>query len=290
MLNNLLIDEIVARALTEDIGTGDITTMSTIPYSRMIEGKLMAKEPGVICGLQVLERVFKTIDENTVVFPRVNDGDRVDTGDLIAEIRGKASSILTGERVALNFIQRMSAIATKTAYFVECLKNTTTNITDTRKTTPGLRILEKYAVKTGGGLNHRFNLSDGVLIKDNHIFASGGITNAVAAARRNAPHMLRIEVEVETLQQVDEALEAGAHVIMLDNMDMDIMKKAVEKINGKALVEASGNMGDKDLKTIAATGVDLISIGALTNSVRAMDISLRLTHFKEYAPGRMDAP
>lgn len=276
MLEKLLMDDIISRALTEDIGTGDITTMSTVPRNQIITGKFIAKEPGIICGIQILQRVFEMIDKNIHILLHVKDGERVDTGDLIAEITGNAASILTGERVALNFIQRLSGISSKTAQLVESLKDMKAKITDTRKTTPGLRILEKYAVKMGGGVNHRFNLSDGILIKDNHIAASGGIANAIAAARKNAPHMLKIEIEVENLEQVEEALEAGVDVIMLDNMDVQTMKAAVERINGKALIEASGNMGDKNLAVVAATGVDLISIGALTHTVRAMDISLKI--------------
>lgn len=275
MLNTILVDEIITRALKEDIGTGDITTISTVPDDKMIKGKLIAKESGVICGINILREVFLKVDNKLNILMHVNDGSNVKSGDLLAEISGSASSILTGERVALNLIQRLSGISTKTSQLVDILKDTKTNITDTRKTTPGLRVLEKYAVKVGGGVNHRYNLSDGVLIKDNHIAAAGGITNAVNAARKNAPHMLKIEVEVETLEQVDEALTAHADVIMLDNMSLETMKQAVDKINGKALVEASGNMGDKDLKAIAATGVDLISIGALTHTVKAMDISLK---------------
>lgn len=275
MLNSLLVEEIITRALAEDIGTGDITTISTVPDDKIIKGNLIAKEPGVICGINILRDVFYKVDSNLKILMHVNDGAHVNSGDLLAEISGLASSILTGERVALNFIQRLSGISTKTAQLVEVLKDTKTNIADTRKTTPGLRVFEKYAVKIGGGVNHRYNLSDGVLIKDNHIAAAGGISNAVNAARKNAPHMLKIEVEVETLKQVDEALNVGADVIMLDNMSLEVMKQAVDKINSKALVEASGNMGNKDLRSIAATGVDLISIGALTHTVRAMDISLK---------------
>jgi nicotinate-nucleotide pyrophosphorylase (carboxylating) len=275
MLNIDMIDEIISKALFEDIGTGDITTLSTIPAEQRIRGRFIAKEPGVICGLEVIKKVFEKMDKEIMLTFEVNDGSRVNAGDIIAKIEGPAVGILTGERVALNFLQRLSGIATKTAHTVEVVKDTKARITDTRKTTPGLRILEKYAVRTGGGANHRFNLSDGILIKDNHIKAAGSITNAVTAARSNAPHTLKIEVEVESMAQIDEALEAGADIIMLDNMDLDAMKAAVEKIAGHALVEASGNMGDKDLQAVAATGVDLISIGALTHTVKAMDISLR---------------
>ncbi|MBZ4645497.1 MAG: NadC [Clostridia bacterium] len=275
MLNIGMVDEIISKALSEDIGTGDITTASTIPKDQKISGKFIAKEAGVICGLEVVKKVFEKIDGEIIMIPHVTDGERVNKGDLIAEIKGPAVGVLTGERVALNFLQRLSGISTKTAQLLEEVKGTKAKITDTRKTTPGLRVLEKYAVRVGGGVNHRFNLSDGILIKDNHIKAAGSITNAIAAARKNAPHTLKIEVEVESMEQIEEALEAGADIIMLDNMGTEEMKKAVARINGRALVEASGNMGEKDLREVADTGVDLISVGALTHTVKAMDISLR---------------
>lgn len=275
MLNMLSIDKIILSALQEDIGTGDITTLSTVPKGQQISGKFFAKEAGVICGIEVAKRVFQIVDEEINFISNIKDGHAVNTGDIIAEIEGPAIGILTGERVALNFIQRLSGIATKTAKAVEMIKGTKTKIADTRKTTPGLRVLEKYAVKVGGGTNHRFNLSDGVLIKDNHIVAAGSITNAISAARKHIPHTLKIEVEVETFDQINEALEAGVDIIMLDNMDITKMKEAVEMINGRALVEASGNMGDKDLVAVAQTGIDIISIGALTHTIKAMDISLK---------------
>ncbi|MCG8499856.1 MAG: carboxylating nicotinate-nucleotide diphosphorylase [Firmicutes bacterium] len=275
MLDVHIMEEIVLRALAEDIGTGDVTTRSIIPETQQITGKVMAKESGVICGIPMMIKVFEKIDPNIKVKPHMSDGDKAEQGDVIAQIEGPAVGVLEGERVALNLIQRLSGIATKTARFVDAVKGTKARITDTRKTTPGLRVIEKYAVKAGGGANHRFNLSDGILIKDNHIKAAGSITNAVNAARKNAPHTLKIEVEVETMAQIDEALNAGADIIMLDNMDIEAMQRAVERIDGKALVEASGNMGDKNLPEVAQTGVDLISVGALTHTVKAMDISLR---------------
>ncbi len=275
MLDVHIMEEIVLRALAEDIGTGDVTTLSIIPETQQITGKVMAKESGVICGIPMMIKVFEKIDPNIKVKPHMSDGAKVERGDVIAQIEGPAVGVLEGERVALNLIQRLSGIATKTARFVDAVKGTKARITDTRKTTPGLRVIEKYAVKVGGGANHRFNLSDGILIKDNHIKAAGSITNAVNAARKNAPHTLKIEVEVETMAQIDEALNAGADIIMLDNMDVEAMQKAVERIDGQALVEASGNMGDKNLPEVAQTGVDLISVGALTHTVKAMDISLR---------------
>jgi nicotinate-nucleotide pyrophosphorylase (carboxylating) len=275
-LNPLLLDPVISLALREDIGTGDITTESTILPEIRISGRLIAKEGGRICGLPVFSRVFALLDPAVQVTWATAEGSDVQTGDLLARISGPARAILTGERVALNFLQRLSAIATKTAWAVRQVQGTRARITDTRKATPGLRILEKYAVRVGGGVNHRFNLSDGILIKDNHIQAAGGIRAAVQAARAHAPHTLKIEVEVENSTMVAEALASGADIIMLDNMDQAGIEAAVAQISGRALIEISGNMGDKDLKSLAATGIDLISIGALTHSVKAMDISLRL--------------
>lgn len=269
------LDEFIKRALDEDIGTGDITTISCIPEDAVSKGAFRAKEPGVISGMDILIRVFAVLDETVVVTPFVSDGALVEKGYTIAEIEGSSRSILSGERVALNLIQRLSGIATRTNAAVNQLSGTNASIVDTRKTTPGLRVLEKYAVKTGGGKNHRFNLADGVLIKDNHIKAAGGITEAVEAVRNTAPHTLKIEVETETVEQIDEALAAGADIIMLDNMTLDEMAAAVRRINGRALVEASGNMGERNLREVAETGVDIISIGALTHTVKALDISLK---------------
>lgn len=275
MLNDYSLDELVKRALTEDIGNGDITTLATVGEDKQIEGHFIAKEEGVICGVPVLKRVFELLDSSVKIECSANEGDLVKKGDIIAKISGPARSILTGERVALNFLQRLSGIATRTRLAVRQISGTRAVITDTRKTTPGLRSLEKYAVRTGGGSNHRFNLADGILIKDNHISAAGGIPDAIKKARKMATHMIKIEVEVESFAQIEEALQGGADIIMLDNMSIEDMARAVDIINGKALVEASGNMGDKDLRKVAETGVDLISIGALTHTVRAMDISLR---------------
>ncbi len=269
------IDELIRNALAEDIGTGDITTLSCIREDAFSKGCFRAKESGIICGMDILSRVFALVDASVAVNALKKDGDTVDKGEVIAEIFGPSRSILTGERVALNLIQRLSGIATRTHEAVCQVKGTKAVIADTRKTTPGLRILEKYAVKTGGGTNHRFNLSDGVLIKDNHIRAAGGIRNAVEAVRKNAPHTLKIEVETETLEEIREALEAKADIIMLDNMSLSQMAEAVEFIAGRALVEASGNMGERDLRKVAETGVDIISIGALTHTVKALDISLK---------------
>lgn len=275
MNHSLHTDEIIRLALAEDIGTGDVTTRSVIPEGKKIKGKFTAKEDGIVCGLEVAQRVFGFLDATICFTPAIRDGEKVAAGRLIAEIEGPAHGILSGERVALNFLQRLSGIATKAADYAAMVAGTNAIVVDTRKTTPGLRCLEKYAVKTGGAGNHRMNLSDGILIKDNHIKAAGGISAAVKAARENAPRMLKIEVEAETPEDVKEALEAGADIIMLDNMDVATMKKAVDMIDGKALVEASGNMDRKDIREVAATGVDMISIGALSHSSRALDISLK---------------
>ena len=272
-----MLDDIILNALREDVGTGDITTETTIPQGRMVHGLYRAKENGVLCGLGVTERVFQLINPEIEFRPLATDGANVKVGDIVAEVHGPAGDVLTGERTGLKLLPRMSGIATRTAEAVKQGEGTSAKICDTRKTTPGMRILEKYAVRVGGGTNHRFNLADGILIKDNHIVAAGSITNAVRSARANAPHTLKIEVEVETFEQLDEALAAGADIIMLDNMSTADMKKAVEIVAGRAVTEASGNMGDRNLTEVAACGVDLISIGALTHSVRALDISLKFT-------------
>ena len=269
------LDELLLAALREDVGTGDITTMSCIPAENRAEGHYLIKEDGVLCGLGVAERVFALIDPAITLTPKAQDGDHVKKGDVIATVSGPARGILTGERVGLNLMQRMSGVATMTAKAVSEVAGTKAAIVDTRKSTPGLRVLEKYAVRVGGGKNHRFNLADGVLIKDNHIAAAGGIRQALEAARRTAPHVMKLEVEVEDLAGVREALDAGADVIMLDNMSPAAMTEAVALIGGRALTEASGNMGDRDIKEVARCGVDLISIGALTHSVRSLDISLK---------------
>lgn len=275
-IDNRQIDKIVLAAFEEDIGTGDITTNTTIPEGRLASGKFIAKEAGVICGMDVAARAFFLADEKIRFEAFVKDGDRVEKGDVIGEINGPAAGILVGERTALNLLQRMSGIATRTAEAVEKIKGTKAKIADTRKTMPMLRVFDKFAVRVGGGSNHRFNLADGILIKDNHIAASGSITAAVTAAKQGAPHTLKVEVEVETFEQLNEALAAGADIIMLDNMTNEMMKKAVEITAGRAKLEASGNMGEKDLREVAETGVDIISIGALTHSVKALDISLKL--------------
>jgi len=271
------IDRIIDIALAEDIGYGDVTTEACVPKDALVSGYFLVKEQGVVCGLEIMERVFRRLDERIAVVMLAEDGQRMSAGTVAAEIQGPARSILTAERTALNLLQRLSGIATCTAQAVQAIEGTRARIIDTRKTTPGLRVLEKYAVRAGGGANHRLGLSDGVLIKDNHIVAAGGILPAVAAARRSIPHTLKIEVETADFDQIDEALRAGADIIMLDNMTVEQMAAAVRRIAGRALTEASGNMGDQDLKQVARTGVDFISIGALTHSVRALDISLKFS-------------
>jgi nicotinate-nucleotide pyrophosphorylase (carboxylating) len=264
----------IAQALAEDVGAGDITSLATVPEGVQGRAVFQAKDTGVLCGLPVLRRVYAQIDPRVELEVLVEEGSPVTPGTRVAIVRGPARSLLTGERVALNFLQHLSAIATRTAGFVKLLEGTSTRIIDTRKTVPGLRALAKYAVRVGGGHNHRFGLYDGVLIKDNHIQAAGGIRPAVARAREIAPHMLRVEVETENLEQVQEALDAGADVILLDNMDPETRRQAVTLCRGRALTEASGGINEQTIRAIAETGVDLISVGALTHSVTALDISL----------------
>lgn len=274
-MNYIGLDEMLMTALKEDVGTGDITTNCCVPEENVSYGEFIAKEDGVICGIDVASRVFSLVDASVSFKPLKKDGDAVKQGEVIAKIEGNSRSILTGERVALNFMQRLSGTATATAKAVNMVSGTGAKIVDTRKSTPMLRSLEKYAVRVGGGNNHRFNLADGVLIKDNHISAAGDIARAVGMARASVPHIMKIEVETETLEQVRQALDAGADIIMLDNMSDELMSQAVKLIDGRALTEASGNMGERDLSQVAKTGVDFISIGALTHSVKAMDISLK---------------
>lgn len=277
MQYNAIVDKLIALALEEDIGTGDITTLSTIPEKTAAHGRFLAKEDTVVCGMAVAEKVFCTVDPTVKFLSHASDGDHVRKGDVIAEVTGSARSLLVAERTALNFLQHLSGVATRTAECVEAVKGTGARIADTRKTTPGMRTLEKYAVRVGGGTNHRYNLADGVLIKDNHIAAAGGITEAVRSARRTIPHTLKIEVEVETVEQLNEALAAGAEIIMLDNMPNELMAECVKITSGRALLEASGNMDRRNLREVAQTGVDLISIGALTHTVKAADISLKFS-------------
>ncbi|HPR32372.1 MAG TPA: carboxylating nicotinate-nucleotide diphosphorylase [Prolixibacteraceae bacterium] len=270
------IEPLIEAALHEDVQTGDVTTNLLIPAGTEKTARLIAKAGGVIAGLPVVEAVFRKLDPNIVFSPGVSDGDRVEPGQQICMLRGSYRALLTGERLALNFLQRMSGIATETARYVEVLRGYKTQILDTRKTVPGLRMLDKYAVKAGGGANHRIGLFDMVLIKDNHIAVAGGITKAVASIRKSVPEGMKIEVETTTLDEVHEALAAGVDIIMLDNMDLDTMARAVSIIGGKAKVEASGNMTLERVRPVAATGVDFISVGALTHSVRALDISQKI--------------
>ncbi|MBR5528796.1 MAG: carboxylating nicotinate-nucleotide diphosphorylase [Clostridia bacterium] len=277
LIFNSQIDKIIELALTEDIGSGDITTLSTIPAGTSAHGRFIAKQDTVICGIDIAKKVFCIIDPKTVFTSHFSDGDKVTCGDVIAEVSGDARAMLTAERTALNIMQRLSGVATRTAQCVDMVSGTKAKIADTRKTTPGMRALEKYAVRVGGGTNHRFNLADGVLIKDNHIAAAGSITAAVQNSRRMIPHTLKIEVEVETFEQLNEAIDAGADIIMLDNMSNEDMAKCVEITAGRALLEASGNMDQRDLRKVAETGVDIISIGALTHTIKAADISLKFS-------------
>jgi nicotinate-nucleotide pyrophosphorylase (carboxylating) len=270
------IDDIIRAALAEDIHTGDITTQALLPAPKTVSGVLKAKEDMVVAGIQVAGRVFALLSADTVFTPQVADGEFVPAGTIIAAVSGDAAMLLQGERVALNLLQRMSGVATLTSSYVRAVQGTRARIVDTRKTTPGLRILEKYAVRVGGGINHRTGLYDGVLIKENHIVAAGGITEAVSRARAYIPHTLKIEIETESLAQVREALAAGADIIMLDNMTVKAMQEAVEYIAGRALVEASGGVNLATVRAIAETGVDIISVGALTHSAPSMDISMLL--------------
>jgi nicotinate-nucleotide pyrophosphorylase (carboxylating) len=276
---NEAIREQIRAWLAEDVGYGDVTTETTIPAGTTSSAIIHVKEDGVIAGLPVARLVFDVVDPALTFRAMVQDGDRVVRGTVIAELEGSAHSILTGERLALNLMQRMSGVATKTRTFVDALEGLPTRLVDTRKTTPGHRLLEKYAVTIGGGSNHRFGLYDAVMIKDNHIKGAGGIRAAVDAARARIPHTMTIEVETESLAQVDEALEAGADIIMLDNMTNALMKEAVARIKGRAphvKVEASGGVRLETIRAIAETGVDVISVGALTYSTQALDISLDL--------------
>ncbi len=281
MLNLRSLDPLIDLAFEEDIGIGDITTEATVPPVQEGIGTLLAKSDGIVAGLPVAERVFAKLDETLSFRALLTDGDAVKAGTPIAEVQGSAKTILIGERTALNFLQRLSGIATLTAQFVAAVADYDTKIVDTRKTAAGWRAVQKYAVHVGGAQNHRFGLYDGVLIKDNHIVAAGGIGNAVRRARQVVPHTAKIEVEVETLDQVDEALKAGADILLLDNMSPNIMKSIVHEVGDLAVTEASGGITLDKVKTVAATGVDLISVGALTHSAMPMDISLTLTLLAE---------
>ena len=271
-------DKLILMALQEDIPSEDITTNSVMPEYKLGTVDLICKQDGVIAGLHIFKRVFELLDETVKVELFFEDGDEVKNTDLLAKVTGDIRVLLSGERTALNYLQRMSGIATYTRGIVKMLEGTGITLLDTRKTTPNMRIFEKYAVKAGGGSNHRYNLSDGILLKDNHIGAAGSIKNAVEKARDYASFVRKIEVEVENLDMVQEALDAGADIIMLDNMSHDDMKKAVELINGRAKTECSGNVTAEKIKSLSDIGVDYISSGALTHSAPIMDISLKNLH------------
>ncbi|MCS6829443.1 MAG: carboxylating nicotinate-nucleotide diphosphorylase [Armatimonadota bacterium] len=276
LLDTRIVDEIVQRALIEDIGTGDITTLLTVPEGVEAKGEFVVTQPGVLAGMPVVERVFHQINPRVRLQCMVQEGQHFETGAVLAEVYGEARALLTGERVALNFLQRLSGIATFTACFVEAVRDLPVRICDTRKTTPGLRYLERYAVRAGGGYNHRFGLFDAVLIKDNHIAVCGSVVRAVQRVRGILPHTMKIEVECATLEQVQEALEAGVDIILLDNMTVDGLREAVRMAKGRAFLEASGGVRLDTVRQIAETGVDAISIGALTHSAPAIDIKMEL--------------
>ncbi|KRF28651.1 carboxylating nicotinate-nucleotide diphosphorylase [Paenibacillus sp. Soil787] len=285
-LNMELIRKHIRLWLEEDIGTGDVTTLTTIPLEHASKGIIHVKEDGIVCGLRIAQEVFAVVDASLRFETKVVEGSSVYKGTILAEVEGNTRSILLGERLSLNLMQRLSGIATKTREFVDALEGVPTRLVDTRKTTPGHRLLEKYAVRVGGGHNHRFGLYDAVMIKDNHIKGSGGITQAVQAARQQIPHTMKIEVEIENFDQLHEALAAGADIIMLDNMIPAKMKEAVAIIKSKAphiVVEGSGSVTPQTIKAMAETGVDVISVGRLTYSVAALDISLDLNERKETA-------
>ena len=274
----LNVDPWILSALKEDITSEDVSTNSVMPHPQAGEVDLICKEDGIICGLQVFERVFTLLDEKTTVEFLVQDGAEVHKGQLMAKVHGDIRTLLCGERTALNYLQRMSGIATYTHSVAELLKGTGIKLLDTRKTTPNNRIFEKYAVRIGGGNNHRYNLSDGVLLKDNHIGAAGGVKEAIAAAKEYAPFVRKLEVEVENLDMVKEAVEAGADIIMLDNMDTDALKEAIAYIDGRAEIEVSGNVTKENIARLTGLGVDYVSSGALTHSAPILDISLKNLH------------
>lgn len=274
LLHDFIIKEHVQNALKEDIGFGDITTDYLIPEDKRITAKLNSREDAILCGIDIVEMVFKTLSDDVKIQKFFSDGDKVKKGDTLAIIEGPARVVLIGERTALNYVQRLSGIATETNKYQEAIGDNKARITDTRKTTPGFRMFEKYAVFTGGARLHRFNLSDCVMIKDNHIQFAGSITNAVNEIRKHLSHTHKIEVECDTIEQVKEAIEAKADIIMLDNMPCNLMKECVQLINGKALVEASGNVTIATINEIAKTGVDVISSSAIVAKAKTIDIAL----------------
>lgn len=274
----LNVDHLLMQALQEDITSEDITTNSVMRAPQAGEVQLICKQDGIIAGLQIFERVFQLLDDTVTVEFFCEDGDAVKSGQLMAVVRGDIRALLSGERVALNYLQRMSGIATYTHSIAKLLEGSKTKLLDTRKTTPNMRIFEKYAVKVGGGYNHRYNLSDGILLKDNHIGAAGSVTKAVQMAKEYAPFVRKIEIEVENLDMVKEAVEAGADIIMLDNMSPEMMKKAISLIDGRAETECSGNVTRENVERLLELGVDYISSGALTHSAPILDISLKNLH------------
>lgn len=269
------IDDLILMALKEDISSEDITTNSVMREKKLGTVQLICKQDGVIAGLEIFKRVFELLDRETITKLYFKDGDKVKKGDLLGEVEGDIRVLLSGERTALNYLQRMSGIATYTNNMVKLLEGSSVKLLDTRKTTPNMRIFEKYAVKVGGGNNHRYNLSDGILLKDNHIDAAGGVANAIKMAKEYAPFVRKIEVEVENLEMLKEALEAGADIIMLDNMSPEMMKEAIKLTRGKAVTECSGNITKENIQTIIDTGVDYVSSGALTHSAPILDVSLK---------------
>jgi len=275
-MNYLGLNDLIKRALEEDVGYGDITTQSLVPPEQIARGIFTAKSPGIVAGIKVSQAVFAYMDPEVEFDVIKGDGDEIQPGDVIAIVRGKARILLTGERLALNFLQRLSGIASKTRKMVDMIKYSKAELLDTRKTTPGLRVLEKYAVGIGGARNHRFGLSDGVMIKDNHIKIVGSIQKAVSTARQKVPPTIKIEVEVETMEQLQEALESHADIIMLDNMNICEMIEAVNIVGGRALLEASGGINEANLSEVAKTGVDYISMGALTHAASSLDISFNI--------------
>ncbi len=276
LLPQFYIDDIIKKALAEDINYLDTATAYVIPEDAITTAKFVSKAQGVLCGIEIALRVFRLLDSDCQFTVYKQDGDRIQQGDLIATMKGKASMLLQGERTALNILQHMSGIATATNEAVELVKGTSVSIADTRKTLPGLRALQKYAVTCGGGKNHRYNLSDCAMLKDNHIDAGGGITATVKALREKIGHTVKIEVETRNMDEVKEAVSAGADIIMLDNMSAEQMKEAVTFIDGRALTEASGNITAENIREKASSGIDIISMGALTHSVKAFDISMRI--------------
>jgi nicotinate-nucleotide pyrophosphorylase (carboxylating) len=273
---DIFMDRVILQALEEDLGSGDLTTDGIIDPEDKGNAILETREPIVLAGLNFFRRTFNLLDHDMEYEIFYEDGQKVSKDEIICKIRGSMATILKGERTALNFLQRMSGIATMTSRYVSAAGNEKVKILDTRKTVPGLRLLDKYAVRMGGGFNHRTGLYDGILIKDNHIAAAGSVEEAVKSAIKNAPHTIKVEVEVEDLSGLEDAIRAGAEVVLLDNMSIDEMKKAVELAQGRVLVEASGGITIENIKEIAATGVDMISVGVLTHSVKAVDLSLEI--------------